>query len=220
MADAAALDFNRAFTIEAWVKVDAYTDTWTPIFYKGNANDPDARVYSAWLQSNGSLWFGVRDASGQQTIQTDGGLIPAGEWHHVARGDGPRRAAAARAGRWRRAAQRRLCAASTTWPRPMPLVIGANVEPGNNYANLRGSLDEIRLWNVARSEAEIAAAKDAAIDVASAGLVAYLKADEGSGSALVDATGQGHSATLQSRVTPVVPDASSRWASASSTTSS
>ena len=203
VADDAALDFNRAFTIEAWVKVDSYANTWTPIFYKGNANDPDARVYSAWLQSNGSIWFGVRDASGQQAIQTAGGLIPAGEWHHLAvvmdRDAQQMRVlvdgVVQRTGSVRNADN--LASAD-------PLYLGTNVEPGNDYANLRGSLDEIRLWNVARSTDQIAAAKDAAVDAASAGLVAYLKADATSGRRVVDATGRGHDLVVSSRATPVV----------------
>lgn len=55
-----------------------------------------------------------------------------------------------------------------------------------NYYN--GLLDEVRVWNVARTQAEIAANMNAEISRKTSGLVAYWRMDEGSGQTAFDAT--------------------------------
>jgi large repetitive protein len=202
----AGLDFTRSATIEAWVKVDAYADTWTPIFYKGDTPDGNQRAYSVWLQNNGSVWFGVRDASGQQSIQTAGGLIPAGEWHHVAvvmdRAGGNIRILVDGQQRASGGARNQDNIASAS-----PLRIGFNTEHNNGYANFRGALDDIRLWNVARSNEDIAAALAAELSGTPDGLVAYLKAESLAGGIVADSSGNGRDAALRSVVTPLVQGA-------------
>jgi hypothetical protein len=64
---------------------------------------------------------------------------------------------------------------------------------GGNYyfdRSLDGRIDEFRIWQVARTAAEIAATKDVEIDPNSyPDLIRYYKASEGSGSFAIDATG-------------------------------
>ena len=81
-------------------------------------------------------------------------------------------------------------AASKTSPGNMlmtarsPLTIGGN--PRGSYFN--GYLDEVRLWNVARSQAEIAGAMKKSLTGNEAGLVGYWKFDETSGTVAADST--------------------------------
>ncbi|HCN29338.1 MAG TPA: hypothetical protein DIT64_11420, partial [Verrucomicrobiales bacterium] len=64
-----------------------------------------------------------------------------------------------------------------------------NAVIGSGYAGrFRGLIDEVRVWNVARSAAEIAANLDNELNGNEAGLAAYYKFNEGSGAALADAT--------------------------------
>lgn len=65
------------------------------------------------------------------------------------------------------------------------------------YPSFAGWLDEIRVWGVARTQAEIAAARTEALPANTPGLVLYLRLEEGSGQTLVDVTG-GNTATLYS----------------------
>ncbi len=55
--------------------------------------------------------------------------------------------------------------------------------------NFAGKLDEIRIWNVARSATEINTYKGSSVPTNSTGLVAYYKLNEGSGNTLVSVTG-------------------------------
>jgi hypothetical protein len=57
---------------------------------------------------------------------------------------------------------------------------------GTLNRTFEGSLDEVRLWSVARSEAEIQGSKDAVLSGSEPGLVGYWKLDEGNGQTTVD----------------------------------
>ncbi len=53
-------------------------------------------------------------------------------------------------------------------------------------------MDEVRIWNFARSASQIATFKDFQVDPATPGLEAYWRMDEGSGDTTFDLTGNGH----------------------------
>jgi hypothetical protein len=59
-----------------------------------------------------------------------------------------------------------------------------------------GTMDEIRIWNVARSQSDINSNKNTVISTTSSGLIGYYKLDETSGSTAADATGNGYTGTV------------------------
>jgi len=61
-----------------------------------------------------------------------------------------------------------------------------------------GQIDEVRIWNVARTQAEIQATKDSSIFGYASGLVAYYNFEEGSGTTLNDLTANNHTGTINS----------------------
>ena len=63
-----------------------------------------------------------------------------------------------------------------------------------------GALDEVRIWNVARSAADIQAAMSAAAVRAAAGLIGRWGLDEGTGLQAADSTGSGVTGTLRNGV--------------------
>ena len=64
---------------------------------------------------------------------------------------------------------------------------------GSSY--FPGTVDEVRIWNVARSQSEINDNKNTTISTTT-GLVGYYKLDEDSGSTAADATGNGYTGTV------------------------
>jgi hypothetical protein len=64
----------------------------------------------------------------------------------------------------------------------------------NDY--FRGVMDEIRVWNVARSQAQIQTSMNTSVPTNSTGLRAYYKLDESAGTSPADATGNGYNGTL------------------------
>jgi hypothetical protein len=59
-----------------------------------------------------------------------------------------------------------------------------------------GTMDEIRIWNVVRSQSDINANKNAIISPSTSGLIGYYKLDETSGTSAADATGNGYTGTV------------------------
>ncbi|MGE5401367.1 MAG: LamG-like jellyroll fold domain-containing protein [Ignavibacteriales bacterium] len=74
-----------------------------------------------------------------------------------------------------------------------PLRIGIRT---GNYYSFQGKLDEIRIWNVARSASEISANMNTELDGNESGLIAYYKMSNGSGTLLTDNSINGNQGTL------------------------
>ncbi|MBH09079.1 MAG: hypothetical protein CMG74_01790 [Candidatus Marinimicrobia bacterium] len=78
-----------------------------------------------------------------------------------------------------------------------PLTISANTNPlriGSDYGGryFHGKIDEIRLWNIARSESEILSDMNTTLLGSEDGLVAYYSFNEGIGDTLYDNSGNAH----------------------------
>ncbi|HNC70555.1 MAG TPA: LamG domain-containing protein, partial [Pseudomonadales bacterium] len=192
---------SAAITIEANVYIERFGSTWTPLFYKGTGNT--ARSYAVWLQNNGSVWIGSADASGQQGVQSAAGVLTAGEWHHVAvvfdRTNGSMRLLVDGVERLSGALRKQ-----TALDQDVPLLVGYAPEPSTDHSGLLGRIDDLRIWQSARSNEQIAAAKDAVLAGDEAGLVAWLEADETAGDTLADASGHGNAARVRARTDGVV----------------
>jgi len=79
--------------------------------------------------------------------------------------------------------------------------LGIDAESGGwSSDGLHGLLDEVRLWDHAREEAEIACTMDWALTGAEPGLVGYWPLDAAPGGVTPDATGNGHDGTLVEEV--------------------
>ncbi|MEW6157554.1 MAG: FG-GAP-like repeat-containing protein, partial [Verrucomicrobiota bacterium] len=75
-----------------------------------------------------------------------------------------------------------------------PFTIGKQYGPYGEY--WPGGVDEVRVWNVARTAEEIQQNYASALTGNEAGLIGYWKFDEGSGTTLADASSQGQAGTI------------------------
>ena len=75
-----------------------------------------------------------------------------------------------------------------------PLSIGSSVFGSDT--GWRGGISDIRIWNVALSQRQIAASLKARLTGTEVGLVAYLPLNEGHGVTVLDASGNGNNGTL------------------------
>ncbi|MBM3521553.1 MAG: hypothetical protein FJX57_01235, partial [Alphaproteobacteria bacterium] len=186
-------NLRSTITMEAWVNVERYSGEWVPLIYKGA--DGNDRTYSLWLNQSNYVWLGGTDTSGTQSIQTASNSLPRGVWNHIA-GVLDRTTGAMRIyinGELKAssdALRKTLLADETT----NPLMIGRGVE--EQYQAFEGRLDEIRIWNVARSEAQILAAMNTTLTGAEAGLTVYLPLDETSGTSANNLVAGAPDATL------------------------
>ena len=67
--------------------------------------------------------------------------------------------------------------------------------------NFRGQLNEVRIWNVARTQQEIQADMDRELSGTESGLVGYWKFNEGSGNTVYDSSPNNNDGTLHGGVT-------------------
>lgn len=163
-----------AFTIEAWVAVGAYPWNLVPIVDHG---DEQLRGYTFELGPRGELSLRVVVDGRWRAVTSADGAVPLGEWAHVAaRYDGTEGLALFVDGQLvgreplperdggGRVPQRRL-----QFARDLDLKVGAVRAPrrptpwhrygGNqpSWYSLDGILDELKIWDVALSDGEIAA---------------------------------------------------------------
>ncbi|HEY3266616.1 MAG TPA: LamG-like jellyroll fold domain-containing protein [Armatimonadota bacterium] len=129
-------------------------------------------------------------------LSTDGRLAytpPAsilGSWQHYA-------FVASQSGAYMRIYRNGILEAAKTKMTPFipdasALRIGAG---GADYTG--GTMEEFRVWNVARTQAQIQASMNRTLTGAEPGLIAYYPMDEGAGPAINDATGHGHTGYLE-----------------------
>ncbi|HUL02399.1 MAG TPA: LamG-like jellyroll fold domain-containing protein [Gemmatimonadales bacterium] len=84
----------------------------------------------------------------------------------------------------------------------LPLTMGDNAE---QVYSLHGQLDEVRLWNVARTQSEIQGAMSRELTGSEPGLVGYWPLDEGAGNVAHDRTADANNGTLGTGSTPGAP---------------
>ena len=184
--DSASLDLTNAMTLEAWISPDVTSSEM--IINKENSYE--FAILGGTLQ-----WAIERTGSGGWFWHNTGYSVDSNEWTHVA-----------------------LTFDSTT-----DLVNtyangelvdsfeytsqSGNIQTSNhtlrignrtnsNSTPFDGQMDEVRIWNTARTAEEIQSSMNAVLDGSESGLAGYWKFDESSGNTVVDSSSNGNDGTL------------------------
>ena len=190
----ASINLGATFTMEAWVK---YSGVNVTIVDKGDY-DFLWQLNTDPLLNTNSLRMGFYTKNtGAWSYST--GIVPQNTWTHVAI---------------------TLNASTLTFyingvasgtavvtfsQDNQPMNIGRQQPTACVCNHFNGSMDELRLWNVVRTQAQIQGNSNNTIPTNSAGLVVYYKFDEGTGTTTADATGNGNNGTLVNNPTWQVP---------------
>ena len=163
--DADALDLSSSYTMECWIRPERF-NFLAGIISKYNASPSNGYL----LRLSGAFPYNGLSFDGMETAT---GILQADTWYHVA---------AVKNG-----SSRKLYVNGTEYPlHGTPVTVGANTDkltlgvdylPSPRY--FKGVIDEVRIWNVARTQAEIQANMSSTIAPATAGLVAYYQFEEG-----------------------------------------
>lgn len=187
------LDFAATWTIEAWIKPDNVSSgSFQHIVSKWDGS-PDAS-YTLEIGTSSHLRSGVNSVGATQVVESSVALV-SNVWQHVA--------VVFNNGTLSLYINGLLDIAVAGIGTPMnstrPLSFGREGEPygGWRYA---GIIDEVRVWNVARSASEIAGNRSVRLTGTESGLVGYWRFDEGNGDVALDATGRGHNGQLGNAV--------------------
>lgn len=185
-------DFDKQFTLEAWI----YANSWKDQAWQGSVINKDADYggtqtgYNMRIGAGGRL-EGIITPGWEGAIT--GAVMKTQKWNHVAmvfkEGE-----------MWlyingtQQAYKGGLPDSINT--SPVDLLIGEC--PGFPGRVWDGRIDEVRIWDTARSAAEIQQNMSASLTGTEKGLVAYYNFDEDDSSdTLTDRTGNGHVGTLQ-----------------------
>ena len=204
-----ALGLDTAeFTLELWFN---WTGTGTtastgsggiiaiPLLTKGLHESDGSNVDANWFLgiAGGKLAADFEDtATGANHPVTGTTTITAGAWHHAAATYG--------SGTWNLyldgALDTTLAVAGSPVPRSDSIqhagLATALNSSGTTEGRFAGTVDEARVWSVARTLGEIQATKDIAITTSQAGLLGVWNMNEGTGSSLSDSSGNGIAGTI------------------------
>ncbi|MDM8557326.1 LamG-like jellyroll fold domain-containing protein [Candidatus Parabeggiatoa sp. HSG14] len=155
-------DITGDLTVEAWIKVNQFNRKWQAIVTKGN---------DSWrLSRNGTTNTIAFDANGNpgNAIEVRGSInVNDGKWHHIA---------GVHSANYLRLyvdgiLDKEVNASFTYRNSYHPVMIGENAQETGRL--FEGQIDEVRIWNTARSEAEIQANMNITLQGNESGLVAY-----------------------------------------------
>ena len=181
--DAPELNPTNAITVEAWVKMESYYDLSTIVAKDDWSSaesgyvlriDNYSNINTPQFQIGSYGWFSVNASQGS---------IPNNVWTHVA---------GTFDGSFLKIYINGVEAGSVSYsgsivPAPCSFYIGGH---HNNYVNRQwdGLVDEVRLWNVCRTENEILLNMENPLTGSETGLVGLWRLQEGSGSITFDLT--------------------------------
>ncbi len=188
--DAASLRITGPITVEAWIRRSVMGVQHAVVEKYGCLGDA-ALVggYVLRVNADDKLVFRTEDDCSNGTSAIGATSLQSNVWYHVA-------------GLWDGSQIRvyingALDGVTATTRNPKtgftPLRIG---ERGNTLQPMAGAIDEVRLWNVARTQAELQAHLSRRLTGNEPGLAAYWRFDEGTGLTADDATGHGNTGAL------------------------
>ncbi|WP_410005864.1 M36 family metallopeptidase [Aequorivita nionensis] len=174
---------NNDITIEVWV--NPQTAVFSRILF---AQKTASNFISLSYSGSGQIFFYINNTIGVNTNTS----IPLNTWTHVA-------------ARWNATTQTAdvffngviqvtLNGGSSTTGTDNKMTIGSRT---NSAQFFPGTLDEIRIWDILRSDMEIFTDFNSCVSETASGLVAYYKLDDNTGSTIVsDSTVNGYDGTL------------------------
>ncbi|MBN2476327.1 MAG: hypothetical protein JXB62_17070, partial [Pirellulales bacterium] len=200
VGDPSSLDLSGSLTFEAWV-------------FPANAGSDEPVMAKEGPGGNQAYWFGVyqgqfglllNDGSNGWALDArHSGSVSNLQWQHIASTwDGTT---------WKNYLNGALVGEGT-WTgqlidSPAPLTLGSNSD--FNSTRFAGMFDEVRIWNTARSQSEIAEAMSRRLGGAEPGLVGYWSFNEAEGQDAWDSSPSGNDGLLGGSSLPETSDP--RW---------
>ncbi|MEQ8470346.1 MAG: LamG-like jellyroll fold domain-containing protein, partial [Marinoscillum sp.] len=186
--------FTGDFTVEAWVYLTDFASAYRPIISKANTTNSNAEFNLQVQQSTGNVNFFLGNGSGISNVYgNDNGSdqdITLNAWTHIA---------------------------AVVDGINMYLYIDGQLSGSSTFSGVRqnnsnvvqigryyngvtqfwpGQIDEVRIWNEARSAGDIGENHDRAMTGGESGLVAYYDFSDGTGTTLNDIAGTNQSGTI------------------------
>ena len=163
-------------TVEAWIKVTEFPNSWMPIICKGELGQ-DNISYALWLSFRRQLeLLSAPDGLDRISLISQSGLIAPNTWYHVA-------GIIDAQNEVMKILLNGIEVASGSFGTDilvssLPLRIGWTHEEGKQLSPFAGQIDEVRIWNIARTQEEIRATIHTSLSGKEPGLVGYWRFDD------------------------------------------
>src|SRR5258705_2226258 len=181
--------FNGNFTVEAWVYVRSYNN-WSRLLDFANGQNTNNVFLALSGGTGGFPVFGVYTNNNGTPNFTANTQLPLNQWAHLA---------ATLNGTTGTIYINGVNVGSGALNLPPNVVRTNNYIGRSNYAvdgYANALFDEIRIWNVARTQGQIQGYMHRSLVGTEAGLSGYWRVDEGTGSALNDSSGHGQTSAI------------------------
>ncbi len=169
-------------TVSAWIKPTDYPNRYAPIIYRGDERVPDIknRSYILHLKEGGFIQLAASpDGAGEASIYSPSNVIQLNRWHHIAAVIDATNDSMQLFIDGVEVRNRNFRGKKLLYKSRLPLRIGwTHEEERPTISSFIGQIDEVRIWNIARTEAEISADMNKQLNGDEPGLVGYWKFDE------------------------------------------
>ena len=179
-----ALNFNTG-TVEAWVKPGAASNNRAVLAMRTSVSNTRWSIHLNESANSMGLWNG----SAYTTFPYN--FVP-GTWHHVAVSF----TGSATIFYINGVQAHSMFTQINTSVTNTPFAVGSPNDPGYLHEDFVGEMDEVRVWNVVRTPAQILASKDGGLSGTETGLVTYLPFNENSGTITADKSSNGFTGSI------------------------
>lgn len=188
-----SLQPTTALTIEGWIRPGSLSFDYPMLLGRWAGS---GGVESYYLSTRGARVFAEFNTTGNGNVAYEtADIVQVNQWQHIAVSFD---STAGQVKLYLNGQLRNTFSgvSGTITPGGGPTMIGM-LNRGGVYAHpFHGMMDEVRLWTVARTQAEIAEAMDRSLTGTEAGLVGYWRFDAGSGTTAADQSPNGNDGVL------------------------
>ncbi len=168
-------------TVSAWIKCTGFPDGSSPIISKTDERDPEFknRSYFLNLRSDGSIRFAT-SPKGESDVKlySPTNAIELNTWTHIAGVIDAKNDNIKFFIDGIEVSNRDFMGVKSIYNSKLPLRIGWTQEEIPTHASVKGLIDEVRVWSIARTEADIRSDMVTQLNGDEPGLVGYWKFDE------------------------------------------
>ena len=185
-------NITQQVTVSLWIKPTDFPNRYAPIIFKGDERKSNFshRSYILYLRENGKIQIASSpDGRGQQTFYTASDTIQLGKWYHIAGVINAETDTMRLYINGIEVGKTDFKGETRFYQSRKPLRIGwTHEEKRPTQSPFVGLIDEVRIWNVARTEAEIRSDMNTQLTGDEPGLAAYWKFDAATDGVVPDAS--------------------------------
>ena len=175
-------NITQQATISLWMKPTDFPNRYAPIIFKGDERRSNFshRSYILYMREDGKIQVAsAPNGQGQKSFYTKPDTIQLNKWYHIAGVINAKRNTMQLFINGVEVGKTDFKGRESFYKSRKPLRIGWTYEEARpTQSPFVGFIDEVRIWNVARTEAEIRADMNTELTGNEPGLVAYWKFDE------------------------------------------